>query len=83
MNDYIERILQVYRDGMQIKCPHCGTIQPNDDYQYPVSYWGEDGPIEWTCTECEKKFWVEEYVSRSYTVGKTLDTSGYIVEEQE
>jgi len=83
MSDIIERILERRKEEQQIKCPYCETIQPNDDYQYPVTYHGDDGPIEWECAECEKKFYVEEYVERSYSVGKYLDKIGFVRNEVE
>lgn len=81
MSDLIERILQQRKEAEQIKCPHCGTIQSNDDYSYPVSYWGEEGPAEIECVECEKKFWVKELVERTYSVGKAIDKYNQIIEE--
>jgi C4-type Zn-finger protein len=77
----VEQILKQREEAQEIKCPHCGTIQPNDDYQYPVTYFGDDVAFEMACVECEKKFWVDEYVERTYTVGKTIDRNGYIIEE--
>ena len=80
MTDIIERILKRRKEEQQIKCPYCETIQSNDDNQYPITFWGDEGVMEWECSECEKKFWVKEYVERSYTVGKHLDKLGYIAD---
>jgi DNA-directed RNA polymerase subunit RPC12/RpoP len=82
MSDIVDRILKRREEEQQIKCPYCETIQPNDDYQYPVTYWGDEGAIDYECSECEKKFWVEEYVERSYTVGKYLDKLGCVTDEE-
>jgi DNA-directed RNA polymerase subunit RPC12/RpoP len=78
---YIDCILEQKKESEQVKCPHCGAIQPNDDFQYPVSYWGEEGPVEIECVECEKKFWVEESVERTYIVGKAIDKYHQMIEE--
>ena len=80
-NYLIDRIFEQRKEAEEIKCPHCHTIQPNDDWQYPVTYWGDDENVEMECVECEKKFWVDEYVERTYTVGKAIDRNGYIIEE--
>jgi hypothetical protein len=77
----LDRLLELRKEAEEIKCPFCGAIQPSDDCQYPVTYWGEDGPVEKECGECEERFFVEEMVERTYTVGKTIDRNGCIVEE--
>jgi DNA-directed RNA polymerase subunit RPC12/RpoP len=74
-------MIEQRKEAEQIKCPHCGAIQPNDDCQYPVTYWGEDEPVEKECEECEEKYFVKERVERTYSVGKTIDRNGYIIEE--
>jgi hypothetical protein len=38
---WIEEILKRRKEEQEIKCPHCGAIQPNDNYQYPVTYWND------------------------------------------
>ena len=81
MEFLIEEMLKKRQEEQEIKCPHCDTIQPNDDYQYPVSYYGEEGTVEMECPECEKKFWVKECVRRIYIVGKAIDYNGFIIEE--
>ena len=60
----------------EIRCPHCDTLQENDDGQYPVTYWGDDSYTEMVCQECEEKFWVKENVTRTYDVAKTYDELG-------
>jgi DNA-directed RNA polymerase subunit RPC12/RpoP len=77
----IDRMLEQRKEAEEIKCPYCEAIQPNEDCQYPTTYWGDDGAVELECVECEKKFWVEELVERTYNVGKALDCNGCIVEE--
>ena len=54
-----------------IICPHCNKLVENDDYIYPVSYWGsENGFGDFDCPHCEKTFQVEEVVDRYYIVKK-------------
>ena len=83
MSDLIDRILKTHKADQQIKCPYCEKIQSNDDYQYPITYWGDDGVVEWECDndDCGKKFFVDELVDRTYLVGKKLDSTGYVIEE--
>jgi len=55
----------------EIRCPYCRHIQDNDDYAYPVSYWGSEcGPTEYECDFCKKIFYVTEIVDRTYEVSK-------------
>lgn len=71
----IEEAEKRYKEEREIKCPHCGTVQENDDMQYPVTYWGEPEISEFECQngDCEKIFFVEESVSRTYKTGKTKE----------
>jgi len=62
-----------YKRDREIHCPHCDALQANDDQQYPVTYWAEDGPQEMACDDCEKTFFAEEHVSRTYTAAKTVE----------
>jgi len=50
-------------------CPHCGTqITEGEDYAPAVSVWGSDGGrVALWCSECDKDFWVEELVKRTFT----------------
>lgn len=65
----IDRIIKQWKEDQEIRCPHCGEWYPN--VEYPVTYWGEDDPVELTCYKCEKSFFVKETVSRTYTVEVT------------
>lgn len=79
----VDRMMENHDREREIRCPYCNKLQDNDDWQYPVTYHGEDGPQEWTCddTDCEKTFFVEEHVERTYFVGKSLDKYNCIIEE--
>ncbi len=69
MNEFEERIMKLIEEKQKkesIICPHCHAIQDNDDNQYPVTYWGEDGEQDYECNDCEKTFLVTENVSRVY-----------------
>lgn len=83
VSQMVENAMERYEKEREIRCPYCDKLQSNDDWQYPVTYHGEDGPVEWTCDnpDCEKKFYVEEIVERTYSVGKSLNKYGSIVEE--
>ena len=59
-----------YKEEREIRCPHCGMLQSDDDGQYPVTYHGEPEITEMDCEECEKKFFIKENVSRTYEVSK-------------
>ena len=56
-----------------IFCPHCGVRQPNDDFQYPVNYHSPDEAHEEECCDCEKVFFVQEHVERTYKSAKTAE----------
>lgn len=58
------------KEEREIRCPFCGNLQENDDGQYPVTYWGEPGITEMDCQGCEKNFFVQENVRRTYEVSK-------------
>jgi len=72
----ITRRIESQRQKEKITCPHCGHLQENDDGQYPVTYWAEDGAVERDCGNCGKTFWIKEYVERHYESGKKLDDMG-------
>ena len=57
----------------EIICPHCEKLLENDDYIYPVSYWGEECFVDFDCPHCEKTFAVKEVVDRYYIVEKGGD----------
>lgn len=62
-----------YRREREIHCPFCDYCQSKDDGNYPVTYWAEDGPEEMECESCQKTFFVEERVVRTYATGKTRE----------
>ncbi len=72
----ITRSIKSKHEKEKIVCPHCGSLQSNDDYQYPVTVWGEDPAKEYECDDCQNKFWVKENVERYYDVGKEIDEHG-------
>lgn len=64
-----ENIEKRIKEEGEIKCPHCGYLQSDDDGAYPVSYHGTEGdPEKWVCSSCDKIFYVRENVRRSYDV---------------
>lgn len=64
-DDYIERILERMEKDQTIFCPYCKEAQDNDDYQYPVSYHGDEDQMM-SCQHCDKDFIVHEVVNRRY-----------------
>jgi C4-type Zn-finger protein len=72
-SDEYKAFAKKYKEEREIRCPHCGALQTNDDLQYPVTYWGEPGITKMECQECDKPFFVEENVRRTYEVSKTED----------
>jgi hypothetical protein len=54
---------------------HYGAVcaEADDDGFYPVTYWAEDGPEERDCESCEKTFFVEEHVARTWKTAKTKE----------
>jgi transposase-like protein len=66
------------------KCPYCGREHTEaEDWEYVVTYWGEDGPLRYTCTGCELDFSVEEIVTRRWestpiVQGGALDPEFYV-----
>ena len=59
-----------YYEIEEIPCPHCNVIDPDYWETYPITYWGEDGAKEVICSSCDKFFFVDENVRRSYMVTK-------------
>jgi hypothetical protein len=66
-----DRLTQWQRES-EVRCPHCDHLAPQDEGQFR-SMWAEDGPEETTCEHCEKTFWVQEYVRRTYATAKTKE----------
>lgn len=64
---------KTFDDIHDIECPHCGErlcIEHGDNGL--TTYWGEES-VEWECPMCGEDFLIQEWVSRYYTAGKTLD----------
>ena len=61
-----------------IKCPYCGEDYTNDSEfkEDLVTYHAEEPPQEKECGNCEKKFYVQEVVDRTWEVGKSIDKNG-------
>lgn len=77
----MERIEKQMKEEKEIRCPHCGKVQNDYDCSYLVSYWGEDGPYEVECSDCEQTFYVIERVRRSYEEGKSIDEWGNLIKK--
>jgi len=57
-----------------IVCPYCKVeyeIESDYDFDEIVTYHGsQDGPVEIECPDCNRVFYVKEYVKRIYFVYK-------------
>ena len=73
--------LRIVHEG-KVWCPHCGDEYDTEEAYYLYSYHGEESPIEVYCSneDCEKTFWVTEYVHRtfasSYTEKRASENEG-------
>lgn len=66
----IERIYQAW-NATVVTCPACGSSQDLADSDYAqsyVTYWGDAGPREYWCNNCDHKMMVKETVMRSITL---------------
>ena len=50
----------------EIVCPYCKYKQDEETKRHHVSYWGDECMKTTTCEKCEKEFWVEERVCRTF-----------------
>jgi DNA-directed RNA polymerase subunit RPC12/RpoP len=55
------------------KCPHCGYIGDMSDWlcdggEDLVTYWGDDGPVEISCLECDETIVLKEHVGRHWEI---------------
>lgn len=58
-------------DSTMITCPKCSHEQDMSDFdyaQYHITYWGDDGPKEYCCPNCDHSMMVQERVMRSFTI---------------
>ena len=69
MIDY-ETMKKNYEEEHSLKCPYCGEDYTHDSEfkEDLITYHGEDGFIKKECQQCEKVFYVEESVDRTWTV---------------
>lgn len=71
----IEAEVKKLKEEESIKCPHCGFVLTDSDlenYSELVTYWGEDAQ-EVECSNCDKTYFVREWVRRTYKVGETQE----------
>lgn len=50
----------------EIICPYCKGEQSQDEQYSHISYHGEDSKVKIQCENCDKEFWVEEIVIRTF-----------------
>ena len=69
--EIIKRIEQAYdkrQAKKQIKCPACGYVFGQDAFLRYVTYWGESGPQDGECHNCESPLQITEHVERTFDV---------------
>lgn len=57
-----------------VTCPHCRheiSMQDGERLQGHVTYWGQDKVTSLDCPECEREVFLQEYVKRWWTTGRT------------
>lgn len=67
--DFLKRFAEEQANTVndrEIICPYCKTEQSQDEKYGHISYHGEDSKRKIQCEECDKEFWVEEFVSRTF-----------------
>jgi len=68
-NEFLQRLQEEVRSkkySNEIICPYCNHEQDSETRCEHVSYWGEDSQCKITCEHCNKEFWVEERVERTF-----------------
>lgn len=73
MMDTVDRMLGLIDkwNSTIIICPECNWHQDLTDTYYAeqyVTYWGESGPKDYQCPECDYRMVVKERVMRSFEI---------------
>ena len=71
--DSHKKWLEKYHEEHSIKCPYCGTKQSEETLYEHITYHGDDGEKEETCSHCDEKFMVKERVDRTWETKKKGD----------
>ena len=67
--DWIDKYIEKRREEERLRCPNCNYVENDDEVLNSfITYWGEDDPIDFECSNCEAKLLVEERVRRTYKV---------------
>ncbi len=70
--------LERYERNRKVFCPHCGE-EHEDEYYECVSLYGTEKELwEVTCINCEKIYYVEEVVDRTYKSMKSQEERGTV-----
>lgn len=74
----LEGITRVYKswNDTTVTCPKCSSEQDLGDCDYAedfVTYWGDNGPKEYCCPNCDHSMMVQERVMRSFTIVEDED----------
>ena len=72
---WIEEMLEKARKEHCVACPYCGQEhEPSIDFEMfsrITTYHGEEEPQEFQCSFCEERFFVKEWVERTFEAKKT------------
>lgn len=73
----LEQKMTEIEKNESIICPYCGFVHKYEDdpelFYGLVTYYGEEEPQEFECSECEATFIVEEHVQRTFETKKLED----------
>lgn len=73
----LEKVMEKWRKDRLIICPYCGyehnISQHWESMGKVVTYHGEDIPQEFTCQSCDKDFFVQEHVERTFESKKEME----------
>lgn len=76
VEDYMKRVVEEQYRESNIFCPYCNWKQDEETKQEFITYWGEYNKYSdqiCYCDECNKKFIVNEEVTRTYNTEKIKD----------
>lgn len=62
------RLIAEQRRRESVQCPACGYVFDWESMASVTTYWGNDGPQERDCPNCETPLLITERVSRTYEV---------------
>lgn len=79
-DDYVTKMIAEQQAREEAQCPACKYVFDPEDLDGLVTYYGEDGPQDVCCPNCEASLTVNETVTREFEVtdnSKHQEGSGY------